>query len=545
MKENQLKKALHGKTNTSGKSDRFNAELAKLRSQLDEGSDANGAGHGASEPSKQTPGLGVGATARIAVLRQKHEKVGDLDRNVGTSHCRRTSYEGCSTGAAAAAAAAAAAFRAQSSGGHAPPLTATATVRKAGKHSLDAQTKGGPSPRPFDGPATSSLGVQQPSEIRTRRFSFLDSEESTTGLKQETSSDFSDVSSPILNSSGHRLVPSHLITSAPSLTAGRGLPLEPLPHHHPEIASHTSAVGCDSHIRRQPNPSLIAAQTSATKRLSLDNAIQAGLLQPSQHPSETAVFIPSTRLRRLSEASAGTHSYTPHPPSASASFTTMHRFISAEGHHGGVGLSQGSASSVGTHAAAPLTYRSRRSGSMVIAAEGAALMQKLQELDRDYGLDDEGSSPAMLSLNEFELMRQNGRSAASLGSGHKGYSPAAPDSDTVPRPPEVFGGKSKAAVKALVSGLGENMRKASISRFQHEEADRRRSAEAAAKQPVASVLHQRHTSAAACSDIPVEERTPPVEAIKLSPAANETAKAPGPSIMNSLASKFAKIFARD
>jgi hypothetical protein len=105
----------------------------------------------------------------------------------------------------------------------------------------------------------------------------------------------------------------------------------------------------------------------------------------------------------------------------------------------------------------------------------------------------------------------------------------------------------QAAVKALVSDLGENMRKASvsISRFQHEEADRRRSAEAAAKQPVASVLHQRHASAAACSDIPVEERPPPVKAIKLSPAANETAKAPGPSIMNSLASKFAKIFARD
>ena len=58
----------------SGQSDRFNEELAKLRSQLNvnEAGDTSGDGHGASEP---MPGLGVGSTARISVLRRQQEKV--------------------------------------------------------------------------------------------------------------------------------------------------------------------------------------------------------------------------------------------------------------------------------------------------------------------------------------------------------------------------------------------------------------------------------------------------------------------------------------
>ena len=55
----------------SGQSDRFKEELAKLRSQLNVNEVEDG--HGATEP---LPGLGVGSTARISVLRRQHDKVG-------------------------------------------------------------------------------------------------------------------------------------------------------------------------------------------------------------------------------------------------------------------------------------------------------------------------------------------------------------------------------------------------------------------------------------------------------------------------------------
>ena len=158
----------------------------------------------------------------------------------------------------------------------------------------------------------------------------------------------------------------------------------------------------------------------------------------------------------------------------------------------------------------------RRASACVVSEEGAALIQKLRELDRDYGLDGDGKSPAMMALNDLEVVRlkaaEKQRQEASQpgsvaepvgfnegGSGSSGGRPVvgwscqsnAREASSAPGHRHHHSSATElslSAAEALVQGLGDAMRRVSMtssSRFKPtDEASRRISMESGVAAPV-------------------------------------------------------------